>query len=81
MAVSGEVLDDLKVRLRRTRWPKAELGRLEPGCAAPMDQGGLPLLAPAHGEERRADLMTRCGLSSESARRALAGLAQLGLLR
>ena len=35
----------------------------------------------AQGEVRRADLVARCRVSHELARRALAGLAQLGLLR
>ena len=35
----------------------------------------------AHGEVRRADLVARCRVSHELARRALAGLARLELLR
>jgi len=34
-----------------------------------------------HGEVRRAELAARCGVSHEVARRALASLAGLGLLR
>src|SRR5262249_15275117 len=38
-------------------------------------------LKSAHGEVRRADLVARCGVSHEVARRALASLTRLGMLR
>jgi DNA-binding NtrC family response regulator len=46
----------------------------------PVQEQALRLKA-AHGEVRRADLVARCRISHEAARRALAGLARLGLLR
>jgi len=45
ITVGDDVLDDLKSRLRRTRWPEAELvDDWKPGRAAEMDPGGLRLL-------------------------------------
>ncbi|MGY2938893.1 hypothetical protein ACVWZ6_008495 [Bradyrhizobium sp. GM6.1] len=45
IAISDDVLTDLKSRLARTRWPEAELvDDLEPGRAAGMDPGNLHLL-------------------------------------
>ena len=46
----------------------------------PVQEQALQLKA-ANGEVRRADLVARCRVSHEVARRALAGLARLGLLR
>jgi hypothetical protein len=45
ISIGDDVLDDLESRLRNTRWPGSRAGRrLEPGRAAEMDQGHLPLL-------------------------------------
>jgi transcriptional regulator with GAF, ATPase, and Fis domain len=64
--------------LRRRRLPDATRS---PGIHLnPVQEQALQLKA-AHGEVRRADLVARCRVSHEVARRALAGLARLVLLR
>ena len=45
IAVEADVLDDLKDRLRKTRWPEAELvDDWSQGTPLRWIQGGLPLL-------------------------------------
>jgi DNA-binding NtrC family response regulator len=71
---------------RRARWVTP--GDIRPAQAPPRsvargDAGGIPLtpvqeqspqLASSRGEVRRGDLVARCGISPEAARRALLGL-------
>jgi len=65
-------------RLRRGRLAEATR---PPGIQlTPVQEQALQLKS-AHGEVRRADLIARCRVSHDVARRALAGLARLGLLR
>jgi DNA-binding NtrC family response regulator len=65
-------------RLRRGRLPDA---MRPPGVRLTAVQEQALQLKSARGEVRRADLVARCRVSHEVARRALASLARLGLLR
>ena len=71
--------------LRRTSpaVPASTAGTANPAPTATLtrDQAEALRLAAADGEVRRGDLMARCGISTESARRSLASLVELGLLR
>ena len=48
IAVGDDVLDDLKSRLRKTRWPEAApVDDWSQGVPLQVDRGGLPLLGRA----------------------------------
>ncbi len=65
-------------RLRRGRLPDA---MRPPGIQLTLVQEQALQLRATRGEVRGADLVARCRVSHEVARRALAGLERLGLLR
>jgi predicted HTH transcriptional regulator len=65
-------------RLRRDRLPEAMRAL---GIDLTTVQEQALRLALSHGEVRRADLVARCGISREAARRALLGLERAGVVR
>jgi len=65
-------------RLRRDRLPAA-VQALGIECT-PVQEQALRL-ASSRGEVRRGDLMARCGISRELARKALLGLERAGVVR
>ena len=70
--------DVILPKLRRERRPEAVLA-LE-ASLTPAQRQALRLAAN-RGEVRRADVMARCGISREVARRELAGLVRVGAVR
>jgi DNA-binding NtrC family response regulator len=70
--------DILLPRLRRDRVPAA-VRALGIGLTAVQEEALR--LALSRGEVRRGDLMARCGISRESARKAMLGLERAGVVR
>jgi predicted HTH transcriptional regulator len=65
-------------RLRRDRVPEAMRGL---GIGFTLVQEQALRIASSRGEVRRGDLVARCGISRESARKALLSLERAGIVR